>query len=51
MNFEFYNEIAPVFEEKRQVGDLQCNLDRAEIVGALVVMQGTVNSLKTETAS
>ncbi|KAI0643803.1 hypothetical protein C8Q79DRAFT_915070 [Trametes meyenii] len=34
----------------RQVGDLQCNLDRLSIVADLAAMQGTLKSLATKAA-
>ena len=34
----------------RQVGDLQCNIDRFTIVGALAAMQGTLTALSVKTA-
>ena len=34
----------------RQAGNLQCNIDRFTIVGALAAMQGTLTALSAKTA-
>ncbi|KAI0342495.1 hypothetical protein BDW22DRAFT_204055 [Trametopsis cervina] len=39
------------FLSKRQIGDLQCNINRLQIVGAMAQMGGTLATLKSETAS
>ena len=41
--------LAPVAEiAARQIGDIQCNVDRLAIVGALGTMQSTLKDLATQ---
>lgn len=35
---------------KRQIGNLQCNINRVQIVAALTEMGGTLKTLQKETA-
>ncbi|THH19535.1 hypothetical protein EUX98_g8755 [Antrodiella citrinella] len=43
---------APLYQHTaRQIGDLQCNIDRLKIVGDIVAATATTNTLKSQLAS
>lgn len=42
---------APMTPTKRQIGDLQCNIARGEIVADILAMQGTVSTLAKQVSS
>ena len=42
---------APGFVEVRQIGNLQCNIDRGEIVADILAMQGTLKTLASQLSS
>ncbi|CAL1714152.1 unnamed protein product [Somion occarium] len=44
-------DAAPVQADKRQIGNLQCNVDRVKIVSDIAGAKSTVNTLATQLAS
>ncbi|PSR75683.1 hypothetical protein PHLCEN_2v8974 [Hermanssonia centrifuga] len=44
-------QTAPLEFNKRQIGDLQCNVNRVQIVSDIAQMKQTVNALATQVAS
>ncbi len=46
-----YDLEAPLEFGKRQLGDLQCNINRVQIVADIAQMKETVNTLATQVAS